>query len=644
MTVNDPFADYETAMQRLLEDLGQQHPQYTEALTYQQRLSENIGFARLHGDTETRRAERAEIIDQINRLAIAEGSQPIAVHGEGLTTPIGRSAIRRKYWVYSLGVLSIILITAVWLVTRSYGSGTETSAARVPNDIKVIAVNSPEEVPPGESFWPEIIIQPQGGDLREDRGDMLRHVGGPNPSGFPHITVKGTVTQDMEYVFTFYEDHPMRAPQAEGSYESIWCVWAGGACVGPRIRIPFTVVRNERPAAPLLIAPGDWAEFRHDLDPIPGFCAKEQGDPDGDPIVAYQFSLEGSQQRTSGWVTSDCITWADLEVGSYEWRAQVKDARGAVSGQSEPYRFTVRSTMVTITDMTLSPPSPAAADTVVIYAATDGCGGMGIDLKVFANTANDGSDRGTWEYVNGLGVPKFNEADAPRWFTLDWEDGPHLVRLEVTTCTNEKVIQDQVYVLEPRPPGHATALEPADAAWVNRPAVTLRWNAPLRAETYTLQVAPTQALLDTTPSYTVPVSETQYPVTLDPAVPQYVWRIIAQNALGATPSAIWTINLDVQPPSTTIDTSRTPTTIAQSDIPLFWMGNDDRSGIQSYDVQVQRAGETTWTDWLTGTSATNGVFPGQPGTTTCFRVRATDVAGNVEVYPTTSDTCVTTKP
>jgi len=62
--------DYDVGVRTLLARLGAAHPNYRDALVYQQRLNDNQGSARLFGDTETRRAERAEIIMQLNSLAL----------------------------------------------------------------------------------------------------------------------------------------------------------------------------------------------------------------------------------------------------------------------------------------------------------------------------------------------------------------------------------------------------------------------------------------------------------------------------------------------------------------------------------------------------------------------------------------------
>ena len=68
--MTDVFSSYEQGLKALLEQLGQDHLRYTEALTLQSRLLENIAQARCYGDAETRRAERAQIVGSLNQLAI----------------------------------------------------------------------------------------------------------------------------------------------------------------------------------------------------------------------------------------------------------------------------------------------------------------------------------------------------------------------------------------------------------------------------------------------------------------------------------------------------------------------------------------------------------------------------------------------
>ncbi len=64
------FDAYKDGMQRLLEKLGPEHSRYTEALTLQSRLQENLDGVREYGDDENRQADRAQIIGSLNRLAL----------------------------------------------------------------------------------------------------------------------------------------------------------------------------------------------------------------------------------------------------------------------------------------------------------------------------------------------------------------------------------------------------------------------------------------------------------------------------------------------------------------------------------------------------------------------------------------------
>jgi tetratricopeptide (TPR) repeat protein len=68
--MSDALSQYEAGLNRLLTQLGRDHPRYTEVLVYQQRLLENLARTRLYGDTETGRAERAEILDRLNHLVL----------------------------------------------------------------------------------------------------------------------------------------------------------------------------------------------------------------------------------------------------------------------------------------------------------------------------------------------------------------------------------------------------------------------------------------------------------------------------------------------------------------------------------------------------------------------------------------------
>ena len=67
----DVYWSYEAGLRQLLNRMKMRnHPDYSEALVYQQRLTENIAKVRLYGDTDRQQAERAEVIHHLNGLAL----------------------------------------------------------------------------------------------------------------------------------------------------------------------------------------------------------------------------------------------------------------------------------------------------------------------------------------------------------------------------------------------------------------------------------------------------------------------------------------------------------------------------------------------------------------------------------------------
>jgi len=68
--MGDVFTQYEAGLARLLDRVGTDHSRYADVLVYQQRLQENIAQARLYGDSDVLKHQRAQIIDALNQLAI----------------------------------------------------------------------------------------------------------------------------------------------------------------------------------------------------------------------------------------------------------------------------------------------------------------------------------------------------------------------------------------------------------------------------------------------------------------------------------------------------------------------------------------------------------------------------------------------
>ena len=98
------------------------------------------------------------------------------------------------------------------------------------------------------------------------------------------------------------------------------------------------------------------------------------------------------------------------------------------------------------------------------------------------------------------------------------------------------------------------------------------------------------------------------------------------------------ISPDDEPPTTWIEPLPAESECGQ--VAVSWNGTDNFSYVVDYDLQVKMDGGA-WTDWLLGTTATNGVYPGGlHDSTLSFRVRGRDVAGNQSDYGASEDTLV----
>ncbi len=87
------------------------HPAYGDALTYQQRLMENIEMARHAGDNETRRSDRAEIIRQLNHLtasALNVDFNNLCPRGPHVFAVLGH-LLARYWWIGAVAAVLLIL-------------------------------------------------------------------------------------------------------------------------------------------------------------------------------------------------------------------------------------------------------------------------------------------------------------------------------------------------------------------------------------------------------------------------------------------------------------------------------------------------------------------------------------------------------
>ncbi len=512
-------------------------------------------------------------------------------------------------------------------------------------NIELVSINSPATITLGQAFAPGVTIRVTSGQLRQDRGDMLRFYSGTNYSDFPHVSVQGTLSAGQNYLFSFYSDHPMRAPSSPGDYESRWRVWANGGWVGPEIVIRFTVYQpgmtNRVPNRPTLTNPHDWAVF---VGQMPNLCAQANGDPDADAITGYRFVIfESAQNWDSGWIGSSCVTPSGLGNYGYQWHVQVQDSRGGVSEWSDTRHFSIDSTTVTITDFHFEPASPSNVENVVCLACTSGCAGLNVHLKVLVNTATDGSADGEWIGLKELSVPCFNAQDAPTWPTLDYADGTHRLRVEATSCDGTVVTREDTYTIQRRKPSYPYLIHPANGFWSNSRSITFRWQASLRASNYTLIVGTTPDP-EASPVLNLNVSATEYTATFSQDYTKLYWRVYANNEFGRTEQSGPWFGIDRTTPSSTINLGQSPTLVYENQFAISWTGTDNASGIQTYDVQFRAQPDSLWQDWLVLYPEASAIFTGQPGRTYDFRTRARDIAGNLGSFPPSAEISVKIDP
>ncbi|MBI2863055.1 MAG: cellulase family glycosylhydrolase [Chloroflexi bacterium] len=108
---------------------------------------------------------------------------------------------------------------------------------------------------------------------------------------------------------------------------------------------------------------------------------------------------------------------------------------------------------------------------------------------------------------------------------------------------------------------------------------------------------------------------------------------------GGNGDAVTTVDA-IAPTSSMVSLSPTQ---ARTWFRVAWQGSDSPSGIASSDLQFKEGSSGAWRSWLTGTTSTSSLFlDGTAGRTYYFRVRATDNAGNVRPFPSSSSAWTST--
>ena len=93
----------------------------------------------------------------------------------------------------------------------------------------------------------------------------------------------------------------------------------------------------------------------------------------------------------------------------------------------------------------------------------------------------------------------------------------------------------------------------------------------------------------------------------------------------------FTLNVDSIAPRTSLETLPF---FVDPGFNLIWESIETGSGIASYDVESREWPSGTWQTAHSGITSTQMPFFGTSGKTYAFRVRARDIAGNVEPWPT----------
>ena len=378
-----------------------------------------------------------------------------------------------------------------------------------------------------------------------------------------------------------------------------------------------------------MLEPGDWAA--HYGDPGYTFSAQHNGDPDGDIVSQYYFEFTSAGGTiTSGWISSSSWTPPTLAPNGYEWRVKVRDNLGAESSWSEIRHLTIYDPHIDIIQLEFVP-LDAAGEIVRILACADAPSTLRVDV----NSANDGSGSGEWQILKELGVPCFNDIDAPTWNTLEYTPGPHLVRVLARGdggWENAAIRTDTYTVPVVHRPNQPYGLLPKNGSYINGKTVTFDWIETLRTTSHRLQAAADADFNTLLLDKAFTPGTTAYTHTFASDYATVYWRVIATGPYGTNEST-QSFHIDITAPTSSITSLPSVTTDTQ--FSLNWAGSDARAGVRWYHVQVRDGDriESQWTDWLVNTTKTAEIYQGQTGHKYYFRVRAMDEIGNWEEWP-----------
>ena len=236
-----------------------------------------------------------------------------------------------------------------------------------------------------------------------------------------------------------------------------------------------------------------------------------------------------------------------------------------------------------------------------------------------------------------------HEANVGLWMTLGTYQltggQTAVVRLTDLTTTDSGVgvwFDDIRYRLV----SQATAdnLSPANGDWATQKTVNFTWgiNAPLLVNNTLLEVSTTPDFSQIVATQSWPTAVNAYTHTFGQDYPALYWRVTLSSGGAPTVSPTAVFGLDSTPPESRV--TAVYTTPFSLNYTVTWQGQDNLSGVASYTVEYQAAGDASWTPWVTAVNTTSGSFvPPNPGAVYYFRSQARDLAGNLETPHPTAD-------
>ena len=171
---------------------------------------------------------------------------------------------------------------------------------------------------------------------------------------------------------------------------------------------------------------------------------------------------------------------------------------------------------------------------------------------------------------------------------------------------------------------------PANEGWANNHDVTFEWTGTSAANTLTttLQVSNSPTFSETIISENWVTKPISYTHLFTEDVASLYWQVttVVSVTNQVLTSTVWFFGIDTAVPTSTLTHLYQ---FSPESYMLQWIGSDELSGIQGYDLSYRVISDTTWTPWLTGTIETAVFFtPPETDQEYEFRIQAIDNAEN----------------